>query len=162
MVIRSGFAEKDGNGVFKLFALLIQQGELGAGGVKKSFFLRNIEAGRDAAVVTGVDEVEAFGQGIDSTREQRDLRVELAEGKIISRQFGSDEETNVFKVGSVRLIAGFGGFNAAAAPAKEVNFVADGEGQRVTILRDGADDREIAVWRTVARKTLAFSGRSSA
>ena len=96
MVIRSGFAEKDGDGVFKLFALLIQQGELGARGVKKSFFLRNIEAGRHAAVVTGVDEVEAFGEGIDSTREQSDLRVELAERKIISCQFGSDKETNVF------------------------------------------------------------------
>ena len=60
------------------------------------------------------------------------------------------------------MIAGFSGFNAAAAPAKEVNFVADSEGQRVTILRDGTDDGEIAVWRTVARKTLAFSGRSSA
>ena len=40
--------------VFKLFALLVQQSELGAGRVEKSFFLRDIEAGSYSAVIAGI------------------------------------------------------------------------------------------------------------
>ena len=70
MKIGSGLADQDGDGVFKLFALLSEKSELRARGVEQRFFLRDIEAGGDAAFVTRIYEVESFGDGVDGAGEQ--------------------------------------------------------------------------------------------
>ncbi len=58
MKIRCGSTDQHGDGVFKLFALLAQQNELGARGVEKSFFLRDIQAGSYAATVARIYQVQ--------------------------------------------------------------------------------------------------------
>ena len=58
----------------------------------------------------------------------------LAQRKIISGNLGGDDQADIFEIGGARLIVGLRGFNAPAATAEKIDFVADGEGQRVTIL----------------------------
>ena len=57
MEIGRGLADKNGNGVFKLLALLLEENSLSAGGIQQSFFLRNVQAGCDSTSVPGIDEL---------------------------------------------------------------------------------------------------------
>ena len=110
--------------------------------------------------MTGIDEVEAFGNGIDGAGEQTDLGVELARGKIVGGNFRSDDQANIFQIGGAGLIAGLRGFDAAAAGADEIDFIADSEGNREIVLGDRAAGSDGAVGRTIAGDALAFeSGR---
>ena len=54
------------------------------------------------------------------------------------------------------------GFNAAAAGAEEIGFVADGEGKSESILRGGCELNRDTVGGTVTGEALALSSRSGA
>ncbi len=84
------------------------------------------------------------------------MRVELAQREKITREFRGDEQTNIFKIRGIGLIAGLSCFDAATAPAEDVELIVDGERKRVTVLRDWAKDSETAVGRAIAGKALAL------
>ncbi len=155
--VGSAAIDEDGDGVFELFALLQHQSGLRARGVEQGFFLRDIETGGDAAVVAGVDEVETFLQSVDGAAQDADFGVELAKIEIVAGDLRFDEQANVLEIGGVGLIGGFGGFDAAAAFAEDVELVVDGERDLKGVLLIWAGERNGgAVGRAIAGETLAF------
>ena len=151
-----GAIDEDRDGVFELFALLEDERGLRARGVEQRFFLRDIEAGCDAAVMAGIDEVEAFLQSIDGAAQDADFGVELAEIEIVARDLRRDEQADVLQVGGVGLIRGFGGFDAAAALAENIELVVDRERNLKCVLLIGSERNRGAVRWAIAGETLAF------
>ena len=136
--IRRGLSHQDGDGVFELFALLLQEDRLCARGVEKRFFLGDVEAGGDAAFVARVYKFKALGERVHCPAEYSNLGVHLAQREIIASKFGGDDKARVFKIGAAGLIGSLRGFDGAATAAEKVDFVAYGKGQGEGGLADGA------------------------
>src|SRR5579884_635535 len=159
MKIGRGPADESGNGILKLLALLEEKSGLSSCGVQERFFLSDVEAGGEAAFVAGIDEIQALFERSDGALEDADFGVELAEREVIARQFGGDDQLDVFKIGSARLVSRLSRFNAAAATAEKIGFVADRKGQSECILRGGPQLDLRSAGRTVAGEALTLSGR---
>ncbi len=127
MEIRRGFTHQNGDGVFELFALLLQEDRLCARGVEERFLLRDVKTRCDTAFVAGVHQLKTFGKRVHRAPKNADLRIHLAQREIIAGKFGGDDEARVFEVGRSGLIGPLRGFDGAATAAEEVDFVADGE-----------------------------------
>src|SRR5579859_230895 len=158
MKIRRGLSGEDGDGIFKLFALLLEKDRLRARGVEESLFLRDVETGSDSAGVARVDELEAFGQRVNRAAKNADFGVHLSQGKVVAGEFGGDDETRVFKASPGGLVGGLRGFDGMTAAAKEIRFVTDGEGKHEGGLRErSAWDNGVARW-PIAGEALAKHG----
>ena len=120
--VGGGAIDEDGDGVFELFALLEDERGLRARSVEQRFFLRDVEAGSNATVVAGIDEVEAPLQSIDGAAQDADFGIELAQIEIVAGDLRRDQQADVLEVGGVGLIRGFGGFDAAAALAENIEL----------------------------------------
>src|SRR5215470_13879162 len=159
MKIRRGFADENGDGVFELLALLLKKNCLCARGIEKSFFLGDIEAGSDSALVAGIDKIETLGKGLDSAVQNAELGVHLAKREIVAGEFRGNDEARVFEIGASGLIGSLGRFYRTAASAEEVRFIAYGERQGVGGLRKGHARNRSTDLRPIAGKALARGGR---
>src|SRR5579859_54183 len=147
MIIRSGFAEQNGNRVLELLSLLLKQDGLRPRSVEKGLFLRDIEAGSYAAFVARVHQLQALLQRLDGTIQNAQLGVELANGEVIPCKLRSDDQAHIFQIRGARLIASLRSLDAAAAPAKEVDFIAGSERQNEIVLRYcGGNGKRASGW----------------
>ena len=101
MEIGRGAIDEDGDGIFKLLALLEEESGLRARGSEQRFFLSDIEAGCDSAFVTGIYEIESFLMASTVRVQDADFGVELPKREIVAGKFRGDEQADVFKVGGV-------------------------------------------------------------
>ena len=90
--------------------------------VEQRFFLRDVETGCNAAVMAGIDEVETLLQSIDGAAQDADFGIELAQIEIVAGDLRRDQQADILQIGGVRLISSFGGFDAAAALAKNIEL----------------------------------------
>src|SRR5580698_3062239 len=135
--VGSAAIDEDGDGVFELLALLQHQSGLRARRVEQGFFLGDVETGCNAAVMAGVDEGAPLLEGIDGAAEDGDFGIELAKIEIVAGDLRFNEQSDVLEIGGVGLVGGFGGFDAAAAFAEDIELVVDGEGDLKSVLLIG-------------------------
>ncbi len=77
MEVRGGFSDEYGDGIFKLFPLLLQQDGLSPRRIQERFLFRNVESRGHAAFVTRIHELQAFLQILHSTIQNSQLRIKL-------------------------------------------------------------------------------------
>ena len=127
------------------------------GVAQQRFFLRDVQARGYAAVVARIDQVESFLQGLDGAIQDSDFAVEFPQRKIIARQFRSDHQAHIFKIGGAGLVGRFRGFDAAAAFAEKIDFVAGDKGNGRGILIDGVGRELVRRPRDGSRTAVAGS-----
>ena len=103
MKIRRGPPSKNGNRIFKLFALLFQQSGLRTRGIQQRFFLGHVQARGHSALVPRVDQIQPLLQCVHRAQQQCDFRVQLAQAEIIRRQFRGQDQAHVLKVRRIGL-----------------------------------------------------------
>src|SRR4029077_8225944 len=149
-------ADQNGNRVFELFPLLLQENSLRPRGIQKRLFLRDVQAGGYAAFMTGVYELQAFLQRLNGAIQNSDLGVELPYGEIIARQLRGDYQPLNFEIGGACLIGRLRGFNTSPPPPKQVDFVGHRKRQNIIGLRNRGYQLEIAVRRSVTGESLTL------
>ncbi len=101
--------------------------------------------------------LKVFNRAVQNT----EFGIELAESEVIASNFRGNDQADVFKIRSGSLIGSLRRFDAAAAPAKQVDLIASDERKGNVCLRNWTSRREVAAGGAIPRKALALcAGRS--
>src|SRR6267143_5139115 len=156
MKVRRRFCDQDGDSIFELFPLLLEQDSLGPRDIQKRLFLRNVQPGGHPAFMPGIHQLQAFLQRLHGSLQDSQLGIELSQGEIIACKFRRDHQPHIFEIGRACLVGRLRCLNAAAPPAKQIYFVADCERQNNVGLRYGRPHWEVAIGGPVSGKPLAL------
>jgi len=109
----------DGDSIFELFPLLLEQDSLGPRDIQKRLFLRHVQPGATPPLCVNPPVAGLFAASprCDSGFQ---LGIELSQGEIIACKFRRDHQPHIFEIGRACLVGRLRCLNAAAPPAKQI------------------------------------------
>ena len=113
--------------MLKLRALEGYGGQLRLGCLENRLRLRHVEIGNCSPGPQVAGQLEGFGEDLDTGVEDRPLSIQRSQGEIVHGHFGLDHQVNGLEIVGAGLGLGAGGFDAAADPTPEINFVAEAQ-----------------------------------
>ena len=151
MKIRRWFSHQNGNRILKLFSLLAQQNRLGARGIQQRFFLGHVQPRSQTTRVTGIHQLQTLLKVFNRAVQNTEFGIELAESEVIAGKFRGNDQADIFEIRGGSLIGSLRRFDAAAAPAKQVDLIASDERKGNVCLRNWTSRREVAAGGAIPR-----------